>query len=215
MFFMDSTFLSVGRFIGQLAQMIGLSRPYIFGLIILAVVVVILMHVLANALKLNPFGKFAYYTTRPANSLIGNMRQSRFFYPLKRAFGFDPAILMILIATAIMGYVIYVMMGYLLIFLSGVANSFIALGQGQPLTSGKYFIGALLIAAIFFLLSLMLVIFVNSLFGLLRKAATFAYKRITPLLQLFEFGGMFAGWSFLILWIALTFAAEAVIAVFL
>lgn len=213
---MDSSLTAVGQFIGKdLAQLINDARGYIFGAIILAVVIVILLQVLADGLKLNPFGKFAYYTTKPAHALIANMRQSRFYYPLKRAFGFDPAILMILIATAILGYVVYTMIGYFIIFLAGLGNGLIRIGLGQALTGAKYLIGTLLIAAIFFLLSLMLIIFVNSLFGLLRKAALFAYKRITPLLQLFEFGGMFAGWSFLILWIALTFAAEAVIAIFL
>ncbi len=212
---MNSPFISLGQLIGELAHLINFARVYFFGAIILGVVVLILLHVLAEALKLNPFGKFAYYTTKPANLLIGNMRQSRFYYPLKRAFGFDPAILMILIATAILGYVVYTMLGYFNIFLAGLGNSLIAIGGGRTLASGKYLIGTLLIAAIFFLLSLMLIIFVNSLFGLLKKAAVFAYRRITPLLQLFEFGGMFAGWSFLILWIALTFAAEAVIAIFL
>ncbi|MFN7929448.1 MAG: hypothetical protein U0Y68_16170 [Blastocatellia bacterium] len=206
---------ALGSLIVGLARALILASGYIFGVIILAVVVVILLRVIADALKLNPFGKFAYYTTRPANRLIGNMQQSRFYYPLKRAFGFDPAILMILIATAIFGYVIYTMMGYLSEFLRGAGISLIALGQGQPLTAGKYILGTVLIAAIFFLLSLMLIIFVNSLFGMMRKAAGYAYRRITPLLQLFEFGGRFAGWSFLILWIVLTFAAQAVLAVFL
>ena len=212
---MNSSFTALGQMIGELAHLINFARVYFFGAIILGVVVLILLHVLADALKLNPFGKFAYYSTKPANVLIGNMRQSRFYYPLTRAFGFDPAILMILIATAILGYVVYTMLGYFNIFLAGLGNSLIAIGGGRTLASGKYLIGTLLIAAIFFLLSLMLIIFVNSLFGLLKKAAVFAYRRIMPLLQLFEFGGMFAGWSFLILWIALTFAAEAVIAIFL
>lgn len=206
---------SVGSLVVSLARLINDAGGYIFGAIILAVVIVILLRVIADALKLNPFGKFAYYATKPANVLIGNMRQSRFYYPLKRAFGFDPAILMILIATAILGYVVYTMIGYLNVFLIGTGNTLIAFGLGQPLTAGKYLLGTLLIVAIFFLLSLMLIIFVNSLFGLLKKAAGFAYRRIAPLLQIFEFGGMFAGWSFLILWIALTFAAQAVMAIFL
>jgi hypothetical protein len=38
--------------------------------------------------------------------------------------------------------------------------------------------------------------------------------RISPLLRIFEFGGMFAGFSFVILWIVLSLAASAVSAVF-
>lgn len=210
-----NAFTSAGNLVIGLARLINDAGGYIFGAIILAVVIVILLRVIADALKLNPFGKFAYYATKPANVLIGNMRQSRFYYPLKRAFGFDPAILMILIATAILGYVVYTMIGYLNVFLIGSGNTLFAFGNGQPLTAGKYLLGMLLIVAIFFLLALMLIIFVNSLFGMLKKAAAFAYRRIAPLLQIFEFGGMFAGWSFLILWIALTFAAQAVMAIFL
>ena len=210
-----NSFTSLGSLMVRLARLINDAGGYVFGAIILAIVLVILLRIMADALKLNPFGKFAYYTTRPANNLIGNMRQSRFYYPLKRAFGFDPAILMILIATAILGYVVYTMIGYLNVFLIGTGNTLIAFGLGQPLTAGKYLLGTLLIVAIFFLLSLMLIIFVNSLFGLLKKAAVFANQRIAPLLQIFEFGGMFAGWSFMILWIALTFAAQAVMAIFL
>lgn len=210
-----NSFTSLGSLMVRLARLINDAGGYVFGAIILAIVLVILLRIMADALKLNPFGKFAYYTTRPANNLIGNMRQSRFYYPLKRAFGFDPAILMILIATAILGYVVYTMIGYLNVFLIGTGNTLIAFGLGQPLTAGKYLLGTLLIVAIFFLLSLMLIIFVNSLFGLLKKAAAVSYRRIAPLLQIFEFGGMFAGWSFMILWIALTFAAQAVMAIFL
>lgn len=210
-----NAFITVGKLLGATAQFVNAAGSYIFGAIILAVVIVILLRVIADALKLNPFGKFAYYATRPANALIGNMQQSRFYYPLKRAFGFDPAVLMILIATAILGYVVYTMIGYVNVLLIGTGNSLLAFGQGQPLTAGKYALGTLLIAAIFFLLSLMLIIFVNSLFGMLRKAAGMSYRRIAPLLQIFEFGGMFAGWSFMILWIALTFAAQAVIMIFL
>ena len=150
-----NSFTSLGSLVVKLARFINEAGVYIFGAIILAIVLVILLRVMADALKLNPFGKFAYYTTRPANNLIGNMRQSRFYYPLKRAFGFDPAILMILIATAILGYVVYTMIGYVSVFLIGTGNTLLAVGLGQPLTAGSYLLGSLLIVAIFFLLSLL------------------------------------------------------------
>jgi len=38
--------------------------------------------------------------------------------------------------------------------------------------------------------------------------------RISPLLRIFEFGGAFAGFSFLILWLVLSLAASAVRVVF-
>ena len=81
-----NSFTSLGSLMVRFARLINDAGGYVFGAIILAIVLVILLRIMADALKLNPFGKFAYYTTRPANNLIGNMRQSRFYYPLKRAF---------------------------------------------------------------------------------------------------------------------------------
>jgi hypothetical protein len=72
-----------------------------------------------------------------------------------------------------------------------------------------------LLGAIFFLLALMLIIFVYWIFGIFSRVAFRALERLGPLLRVFEFGGTFAGWSFVILGIALSFAASAVQLMFL
>ena len=205
----------IGRYLGTAANAIPTIAYYFFGGVLLAVIVLLLLRIIVDALKLSPFGKFAYYATRPANQMIGSMRNSRYFYPLKRALSFDPAILMVFISTALICYVGFTLTNYLTMILGGIANALIKFGNANVLSGGKFLIGTVLIAVIFFLLSLMLIVFVNSLFGLLPKLAQKAEFRIRPLLQLFEFGGIFAGWSFLILWIALSFAATAVQLIFL
>jgi hypothetical protein len=172
-------------YIGTLARWMEVLSFYLFGLVIVAVVVVLLLRVAADAFKLNPFGKFAYYGTRPANQMIGQMRTSQFYYPLKRALGFDPAILMIFFATVILCY-------------------------GDVVGMLRYVVGTVLLMVVFFFLFLMTVIFINSIFGLLRKWVGFAYRRIGPLLQIFEQRLPFPGLGFLILWIVLTFVAMAV-----
>lgn len=63
-------------------------------------------------------------------------------------------------------------------------------------------------------MALMTIVFVNWIFGLFRRLAYWSLSRLTPLLRVFEFGGAFAGWSFIILWIALSFATVAVQGVF-
>lgn len=205
----------IGALIGAIAQKIPAISRYFFGLVLAVVILTLLARMISDMLKLNPFGKLSYYATRPANRLIGNMRDSRFFYPLRRALGFDPSILMVVIATALVCYVGYTLCGYVTTILWGTANALVSLGGGQMLSTAKYVIGTVLITVISFLLSLMLLVFMNSLFGLLPRLARRAEFRIRPLLNLFEFGGMFAGWSFLILWVALSFAAEAISVVFL
>jgi hypothetical protein len=147
--------------------------------------------------------------------LLENMRRSRLYYPLRRALKFDPAVLMLLIGTAIICYVVSLVIGYLLALMSGVGRSLIAFGDGYVFNGVRYLVGTVLLAVIFYLLALMLIVFVNWIFGLLSRAAYRALERIGPLLHIFEFGGVFRGWSFLILGIALSFAASAVQLIFL
>ena len=208
---MDSSpLVTVGRSIVALAQIIGEYSWYVYGAIFAAVALLLLTHLVSDAFRLNPFGRVAYYTTRPANNLLRNVRSSRFYYPLKRALSFDPAVLMVVVGTAIICYVIYLILSYLINVLVGLGGSLGAFGTGQLFQGMRYLIGTVLLAVIFYLLTLMLLVFVNWIFGLFSRAAYRALDRIAPLLRIFEFGGVFAGWSFLILGIALSFAASAV-----
>lgn len=188
---------------------------YVYGAIIIAVIVLLLARYLLDLLRVSPFGRWAYQLRRPATEMLHNVRSSRFYFPLKRALGFDPAVLMILIATAIVCYVVSIVVNNLLQLLSGIVLVLDRVDRGNVLTAARNLIGVLLLGIIFYLLTLMLIVFVNWLFGLLSRVAYRALKRIEPLLRLFEFGGMLAGWSFLILWIALSFAASAVTLIFL
>ncbi|HEX4950350.1 MAG TPA: hypothetical protein VFZ34_27035 [Blastocatellia bacterium] len=197
-------------YIGTLAQWIEVLSFYLFGLVIVAIVLILLLRVVADSFKLNPFGKFAYYTTRPANQMIGHMRASQLYYPLKRALGFDPAILMVFFATVILCYVAYVLVGYLTISLWAIANTLIRLGVGDIVGLLRYVVGTVLLTVVFFLLFMMTVIMMYSFFGLLRKWVGFAYRRIGPLLQLFEQRLPFPGLGFLLLGLVLTFVAYAV-----
>lgn len=200
----------LARYVGSLAQWIQVGSFYLFGFVIAAVAVALLLRVVADTFKLNPFGKFAYYTTRPANQMIGHMRSSQLYYPLKRALGFDPAILMVFFATVILCYVLYVIVGYLNTSLWAIANTLIKLGAGDVVGILRYVVGTVLLMVVFFFMFLMTVIFINSFFGLLKKWVGFAYRRIGPLLQIFEQRLPFPGLGFLILWLLLTFVAAAV-----
>ncbi len=197
-------------YIGTLAQWIEVGSFYLFGLVIVAVAIVLLMRVIADSFKLNPFGKVAYYMTKPANQLIGHMRTSPLYYPLKRALGFDPAILMVFFSTVILCYVLFTIVGYLNVSLWAVANTLIRLGAGDVIGMSRYVIGTVLLTVVFFFMVLMTVIFINSIFGLLKKWVGLAYRRIGPLLQIFEQRLPYPGLGFLILWMVLTFVAYAV-----
>jgi hypothetical protein len=178
-------------------------------------VVLLIVRWIIDAANINPFGRLAYYVRKPTNEMIYRVRSSQFYLPLKRAFGFDPAVIMILIALAILWMVVNGIFGNLFTVMMGLGQSLDAFTLGSPLLGARYLIGTILLGVIFFLLALMTLIFVNWIFGFFNKAAFWAMNRIGPLLRIFEFGGVFAGWSFVILWIALSwFAAPAVMYVF-
>ncbi len=200
----------VGRYVIDAVQIINSFSTFVYFVIIIAVVTAVLLYVIVEALQLNPFGRFAHYARQPGNELLRHMRSSRFYYPLKRALGFDPAILMLLIATALVCFVASWIIGYLTLLLSGLGSSLLAIGGGEVLTGIWRLTGVILLSVIFYLMALMTVVFVNWLFGLFGRVAYLALERIGPLLRIFEFGGIFTGWSFLILWIALYLAAGAV-----
>ena len=200
----------VAGYILSLAALIPEVAKYILGVAILAVFVILTLRMLADVMKLNPFGKFAYYSTQPANRMIGHMRNSPFYYPLRRALGFDPSVLMVFFATVLLCYVLFVIVNYVSISLLAIANLLVAVSDQNLFLAGRYLVGTILIISVFFLLTLMTLIFINSIFGLLKGAARFAYQRLQPLLELFERRLPWPGLSFILLWLILTFVASAV-----
>ena len=205
---------NIGRL---LVDLVGRLRDFVqlaIGLTIAVVVAFLIVRIMTEFLKLNPFGRIYQTLRRPTDEVIDRMRSSRFYYPLKRSLGFDPSILMVLVSLAILWYVVSSMIYNLLSVLEYLGISLIFFGSGSVFRGARFLIGSLLLAAIFFLMSLMTIVFVNWIFGLLRRSSYWAMERLAPLLKIFEFGGIFTGWSFIILWIALSFAAFAVTAVF-
>ena len=107
-----------------------------------------------------------------------------------------------------------IMTGYLTMVVSDLSLSLDAFGSGDVVSGVRFLIGTLLISALFFLMSMILLIFINCISGLFDHLAFRVLRRLDPLLRVFEFGGKFAGWSFTLLWFALYLASRAVQAVF-
>ncbi len=178
------------------------------------VVALLVIRWVMDAFDLSPFGRISYYLRQPTDKLIGHARSSRFYYPMRQAFKFNPTILIVLVEVAIVWFVLMMLTGYLTALISDLAMSLDAFGMGYFGSGIRYLLGTILMAAIFFLMSLMTLIFVNWITGLFEHASFGALRRLDPLLRIFEFGGKFAGWSFFFLWLALYFAAAAVQSIF-
>jgi hypothetical protein len=207
--------LQIGRMIFSVVGIMREIVQYVIGITIGLVIALLIIRFLTDLFKLSPFGRIYQSVRRPTDELYRRMRTSNFYYPLRRSFGFDPTIIMILIALAISWYVIYIVSNYMFQILEGLGTSLMSFGNGEVFGGARILIGSTLLALIFFLMTLMTVVFVNYLFGLMRRAAFWSMERLAPLLKIFEFGGVLAGFSFIILWIALIFAAAAVQAIFL
>ena len=207
-------YLNVGDMIRSLAAQLQDVFKLLIELTVAVIVALLLIRILVEILKLNPFGRVYQNARRPTDELFYRMRTSRFFFPLKKAFGFDPTVVMVLVAVAITLWVFYYVSNNLLIVIDGLGRSLNSFGDGYFFTGASLLIGTILLALILFLMSLMTIVFVNWIFGLLQRGAYWSMERLAPLLRIFEFGGIFTGWSFLILWIALNFSQLAVMAIF-
>ena len=206
--------ISLGDMLIILADWISRIARLLINITVGALVVFLLLRWVSDALGANPFGRLSYYLRKPTNDLVYYVRSSQFFFPLKQALRIDPTYLMVLIAVAIVWYVVWSVIGYLNTVLNNLGLSLNLLAAGNVARGVFAMIGAVLLAAIFFLMTLMTVVFINWISGRFNRAAYWSMSRISPLLRIFEFGGALAGFSFLILWLVLSLAASAVTAVF-
>jgi hypothetical protein len=205
---------SIGDLLINLASWISLIARYLVNITVGALVVLLLIRWIADAMDLNPFGRLSFYLRKPTNDLIYYVRSSQFYFPLKQALKFDPTYLMVLIAVAIVWYVALGIIGYFGAVLYGLGRSINYLAAGDIPRGTSRLIGTLLLAVIFFLMTLMTIVFINWISGRFNRAALWSMQRISPLLRIFEFGGALAGFSFMILYFVLSLAASAVTAVF-
>jgi hypothetical protein len=206
--------ISFGNLLIDLARLISTIASYLVNITVGLLVILLLLRWIADALDMNPFGRLSYYLRKPTNDLVYYVRSSQFYFPLKQALKFDPTILMVLISVAIVWYVALGIIGYFNTVLSGLGYSIIFLVAGEAARGVRTLIGTLLLAVIFFLMTLMTIVFINWISGRFNRAAYWSMTRISPLLRIFEFGGALAGFSFLILYLVLSLAASAVSAVF-
>jgi len=205
---------TLGDMFDILARWIGDAASYLIYITVAVVLIFLLLRWITDTLNTNPFGRLTYYLRKPTNDLFYYVRSSQFYFPLKQALKFDPTYLMVLIAVAIVLYVAWNIIGYLITVLSGLGLSLNLLAAGYVARGVYTLIGASLLTVIFFLMTMMTIVFINWISGRFNRSAYWSMHRISPLLRVFEFRGVFAGFSFLILWLVLSLAASAVRVVF-
>lgn len=204
-----STFLfaSAGIFLFRLAETAGNLLRLAISVLIGGIIVLLIIRWLIDVAQINPFGKVVYYLRRPTDGLLSYAHSSRFYYPLRQALKFNPAILIAILSMAIIWYVSWMLVLNLVTILHDWAVCLDAFGSGKVLAGVQYLVGSLQMVIIYGLMLMMTLIFVNWISGLFATWSFRAERRLAPLLRVFEFGGTYAGWAFLILWLTLYLAS--------
>src|SRR5262249_3942304 len=191
--------ISLGDMLIILAEWISWIAGYLINITVGALVILLLLRWLNDALGSNPFGRLSYYLRKPTNDLVYYVRSSQFYFPLKQALRFDPTYLLVLIAVAIVWYVTLSVIGYLTTVLGGLGVGLNSLAAGNVASGVKTLIGVSLLAVIFFLMTLMTIVFINWISGRFNRAAYWSMHRISPLLRVVEFRGALARFPVLFL----------------
>ena len=190
--------------IAQIAIYIGLAMA----------LTLLLLRFLTDKLDFNPFSRFAYYARRPTEKWFYEIKNSQFYHPIRQALGFDPAYLLLLLAFVILFYLLNTLVSFLTALLSYLSVTLNAFGTGATVAGGRFLLGTLLLALIYFLMALMTILVINSWFGLFARPAQWAGRRIYPLLYSLDSTGRLGPLLFILFFILLSFVASAVQAVF-
>jgi hypothetical protein len=193
--------------LGRVAEWIYYFARWAVNLAFVVFVALLLIRWLMDAMQVSPFGRVVYYLRRPTDGLIGYVRNTRFYYPLRQALKFNPTILMALVAMLIMWFIVLTPIGTLTSVVGDLAISLDAFVRARFFNGLLFLIGALLMAVICFLMALMTLIFINWLSGWFPHASFWALQRIGPMLRYIESKGNYAEWSCLFVWLALYLAA--------
>jgi len=174
----------------------------------------LLLRFLTDKLNFNPFSRFAYYARRPTEKWFYEIKGSQFYHPIRQALGFDPAYLLLLLAFVILFYLLHSLISFLVALLTFLSVTLNAFGMGDAVAGGRYLLGTVLLALLYFLMALMTILVIHSWFGLFDRPAHWAGRRIYPLLYSIDPSGRLGPFLFIILFLILSFVAGAVQSIF-
>jgi len=190
--------------ISQIAIYIGLAIS----------LTLLLLRFLLDKFDFKPFSRFTYYARRPTDKWFYEIKNSQLYRPIRQALGFDPAYLLLLLAFVLLFYLLNSLISFVVALISHLSDTLNAFGMGATLVGGRYLIGTLLLATIYFLMALMTILVIHSWFGLFDRAAYWAGRRIYPLLNSLDSSGRLGPLIFILAFILLSFVASAVQSIF-
>lgn len=209
-----SPLISAGQTLLKLAAWLTAVTDFVLQLALALVLVLLLIRFLVDKFNLNPFGRLAYYARRPTNKWFYEIKNSQFYQPMRQAFGFDPLWILLIVAFALFFYLLRSLVLDVAILLQCIGFTLSYFGDGQMVRGVSALIGTLILTLIYFLMALMTILVIYSWFGLFDRAASWAGRRIYPILYSFDSSGRLGPMVFLLAFLLLGFAAAAIQAAF-
>lgn len=202
---------SAGQFLRNLVITLSVFTATALKLALLIAVVLILIRVLVDKYDFNPFGRLVYYLCRPTNRWFYEIRNSPIYRPVRNLVRFEPAWLLLLLAAAVMYFLVRDLVGDVLTWFWCLGRTLTAFGGGDTASGIKASIGTALLAVIYALTAMMTILVIHSWFGLFDRWAYKAGQRIYPLIHKLDREGRFGPFAFLIAFLLLGVLARIVL----
>ncbi len=213
-----SLLITIGELLRAAADWLVFNADSIRLFVMLLGLGLVVIGPLLDKLNVSPFGRFYQAARRPADQWFADIRNSQFYYPLKRAFfkaNLPDAVWFILALAFLLVFVFFPSwVSYVASLLSYSGLTLIQFGEGRLLRGAWSLLGTVLVALLYYLMALMTILVFNSWFGFFKHYAYLAGRRINPLLYRFDPSGRYAMIVFLLAFLVLQFAAGFVASIF-
>lgn len=189
-----------------------IERTVTFGVIGWAILVIVTFIYVRKARDFSPFnriGKLVHGVARHTSNVVRGVRASRFYDPLRGLMKRDPTILMIIIFSVLVIFLSTQLLRYVTDAIFSLALSIQMIFAGFVFKGAWMLVGAVINAALIFLLSMMLFMFISYLFDFLHRLSRFARRFVNPLILVVERSGVPSTWSFFVLYIIVSILQQA------
>lgn len=205
-----SPLITAGELLRSLAVWLQLIAGYATTIALVIIIFLLLIRFLVERFNVNPFGRLVYYARRPTDRWFYEIKGSQFYQPIKRALGFEPVWVLLLLAFVLLFFLVRSLVDDVTLLLTCIGITLERFGAGDALGGVWALIGTVLLGLIYFLMALMTILVINSWFGLFDRAAYWAGRRIYPILRSFDSSGRLGPLVFLIMFFLLSLLAQAV-----
>lgn len=205
-----SPLISAGAWIQWIASWLQLIAHYVANAALAVAILLLLARFLVERFEINPFGRFAYYARRPTEKWFYEIKGSQFYRPIKKALGFEPIWLLLLLAFVLLFFLLRSLVDDATLLLNCIGITLSQFGMGNMASGVKALIGTVLLGVIYFLMALMTILIINSWFGLFDRAGYWAGRRIYPILRSFDPSGRLGPLVFMLMFFLLSLFASAV-----